>query len=419
MYRTVFICIGGLLMWHPLQAQNLTLRHAIEEALANNPEVRQADAQADAARAAVWAGFPENPELFREWEGPQGVDLTGQWGERKTGIIQHVEFPLTYVYRLRSRSFQSGEEQANAAVVRIRTESLVKKRFFKTLLLENRCRLYEEIARINREHFAKARIRVISGESPPYDTLKIRVDMSEAENRLLAARENRKLALQALAQAMGRRSADGLAPAGELRFRPVTVNEDTLEQLLLNAHPQLSAARFRWQGSRAVWRESWSRLLPSFSLRMFRHDFQGAASGNGLEIGMQVPLWFFSNDQSRIRADKHTMEASRNGALANEQKLLLDLHTSLAALHTAVNQAENFHDNTVVQVRELVRIASRSYDAGEMGYLKLADALQTMNRVMDAYYESLYTLLASQADLEQAVGTDLFTYFGGSADETF
>ncbi|MBN2415981.1 TolC family protein [bacterium] len=417
MYRTLILCLCCLVPGIPLAAQTVTLEGAVDEALANNPSVRRAEAAARAARALVWAGFPENPELFREWEGPGGVDITAEWAEMKTGLIQRIEFPLTYVYRLKSRGFAAGAEAAEAAAVRNRIAALVKKRFFRSLLLEERTRLYEEIARITRDHFAKARIRVLSGESPPYDTLKIRVDLSEAENRLLAARENRELALQALAEAMGRRSGDGLAPAGELHYRPTSVDTGTLERLLLESHPEITAERSRFRQSRAALGESWSRLLPSFSLRMFRHDVTGAAAGRGLEIGMQVPLWFFVNDQSRIRSDTYAVDAARSGVLAREQSLLLGLRTSLAALHTADNQARNFRDNTVVQVRELVRIASRSYEAGEMGYLELADALTTMNRVMDTYFESLYTLMASRADLEEAVGTSLFTYFGGSADE--
>jgi len=73
--------------------------------------------------------------------------------------------------------------------------------------------------------------------------------------------------------------------------------------------------------------------------------------------------------------------------------------------------AESFYSkykSNLSQVEELVRIATRSYEEGEMGYLEVAEALRSMNKTKVGYSEALFSYLKAQADLEKAVGVSLF-----------
>ena len=74
---------------------------------------------------------------------------------------------------------------------------------------------------------------------------------------------------------------------------------------------------------------------------------------------------------------------------------------------TRHQQVANYQENTLQEVEELVRIATRSYEEGEMGYLEMAEALRTMNRVRLGYYDTLFQYLSAQAELELAVGVPL------------
>ena len=63
--------------------------------------------------------------------------------------------------------------------------------------------------------------------------------------------------------------------------------------------------------------------------------------------------------------------------------------------------------HTLKEVEELVRIATRSYEEGEMGYLEMSDALKSFNRIRVGYSESVFEYLSALADLEEAVGRPL------------
>jgi len=55
-----------------------------------------------------------------------------------------------------------------------------------------------------------------------------------------------------------------------------------------------------------------------------------------------------------------------------------------------------------------VRIATRSYEEGEMGYLEVAEALRSLNQTKVGYTKALFSYVKAQADLEVAVGVSLF-----------
>ncbi len=70
----------------------------------------------------------------------------------------------------------------------------------------------------------------------------------------------------------------------------------------------------------------------------------------------------------------------------------------------AQKQVQNYVENTMQEVEELVRIATRSYEEGEMGYLEVAEAMRTLNRTKAGYLDVLYDYLSARADVEKAVG---------------
>ena len=55
-----------------------------------------------------------------------------------------------------------------------------------------------------------------------------------------------------------------------------------------------------------------------------------------------------------------------------------------------------------------MRIATRSYEEGEMGYLEVTEALRRLNSTKAGYYQALYNYQAALAELEKAVGTSLY-----------
>jgi len=392
-------------------AQKLTLERAIEEAVTRNPDLLKAEQEVGAAKAGFWEGVsPEYPEFFIEYEGiPEKSHSLSDYEEKKFGLTQGLDFPLAYFFKGQWHHFEKKRMEAEFLLLCNNLVSEVKKGFYRVILLDRQTELYEEIARITRQNFQKARVRVLAGESSPYDTLKVKVDLAEVENRVLVMKRVLEVARSELGLFLGRERGEPVDVVGDLSFLPVSLNQDSLCELALANHPSLMKAWAEVGQKSAKRRLSWTGLMPGIHLRYFRQEFPSEPSPRawGGEIGVSVPLWFFLKGQGMIRSASSELKAARWRVESERREVLLEVDQAFSRLIVAEKQVQNYRENTLREVEELVRIATRSYEEGEMGYLEVAEAMRSLNRIQVGYAETLFEYLAAQADLEQAVGVSV------------
>jgi len=413
MFRCAFyVVLLSILIYSFASGQGLTLVHAIIEAKAKNPELMKVRQELKAAKTDFWEGIsPENPKLFAEFEGiPRSRHSLSQYGEQKIGFVQELEFPLTYIYKGRWHRSEQNRKLAEYLSLENEIVSSVKKIFFQVLLLQNQLQLYREITGLTEELYRKAKIRVEAGESPRYDALKVKVDLAEVENRELAIQKELEVARNELALLLGRKGDRVLEIQGKLDYSPIVFNLDSLKYLAQENHPFLKEMSEHLSLHKIERNLAWIGLMPNFEARYFQHEFQyePIPKSWGAEIGLSVPLWFFMKDQARIRSSHYRVQAAGWNFELQKRKILFKIEDAYSKLLLAEKQVQNYQENVLKEVEELVRIATRSYEEGEMGYLEVAEALRTLNRAKAGYSEALYEYLSAQAELERSVGTTLF-----------
>lgn len=388
-------------------SQGFTLDQAVQEALAHNPDIFRADQEFKAVKGALWEGIsPEYPEAFLEVEGvPEGSGWT-DYAEKKMGLSQALEFPLTYYYRGRSYRFDT---QCMVARVRRVKNSLVrdvKKAFYRVLMLEEQQELYEEMTRIARDQFEMARLRVFAGESSSYDTLRVRVDLADAENRLLALKQDNQMARGELALLLGRDRGEDVEVEGSLQAGIRAPERDSLYTLALAHHPILAEARASVSQHRTQSHLAWMGLIPRIHVKVFQMELAAELRNRawGGEVGLSIPLWFFLKGQGDIRSAAHRLRSAEFTEKGLLRRVLLDVDEASSRFYVAEKQLQRYRESTLLEVDELVRIATRSYEEGEMGYLEVSEALRTSNRIKAEYLEALYAYQAAYADLEEATG---------------
>jgi outer membrane protein TolC len=285
----------------------------------------------------------------------------------------------------------------------------VKTAFYRLLLVQEKVRAFQEIRDLSLGNMEMARIRVLAGESSPYDTLKVKVDLAEVENTLLALEKSVDLARSELRLLIGREPEGDLNVEGRLLFYPVEFDVDTLKQMAVVHHPGLQEAAAAVRQSRSVRNEAWMDMLPSVHLRYFQMDMRNDPNPDrwGGELALSVPVWFLLRGQGAVRSSALRIDASRFHMIHERRSILLEVDRAYQHLIVAQKQVENYRQNTLREVEELVRIATRSYEEGEMGYLEMSEALKSYNRIRIGYVESIFGYLATLADLEYAVGKPL------------
>lgn len=407
----LLICANLAIRTAQTLAQPVTLDQAVEYALLHNPELHRWDEEVKAARASWWQSIsPEDPALFTEFKGVLRGDPWSQYRERATGISQHLDFPTAYIFRGQRQSAEIRHLIANAEQHKNAIIAAVKKQFFQLLLINHQIMLYENIKLITTQNFHHARIRVLSGEATAYDTLKVNVDLAETENRIMTLKYTHDVVRSELAVLMGHDRDNLVDVIGSLEAPPAAPDLEALQQIALKRHPRLLAADADWRQKQAESRLAWSNLLPTIEVKCFKVDLPYAlpnqnAWGGGLSLS--VPFWFLMKGQGSIRSAAHQQRAAQWGIEAEERQVLLDIEKAFAHYLSASKQVEKYQKRTLTEVEELIRIASRSYEVGELGYLELSESLKTYDRVKAGYFEALYAVRAAEADLENAAGAPL------------
>lgn len=410
----IFVCLLSIFTFVPfrLPGQKLTLDQAIEEMKTSNPEIMKMRQELKATKSDFWHGIsPDDPKLFAEFEGiPKSRHSLSDYGEKKIGVVQEIEFPLSYVFMGTWHRTHIDKKKAAYQGLENDLISQVKKKFSQLLLLKDQMELYAEITALTQELYRKAKIRVDAGDAPLYDALKVKVDLAEVENRVVAIQREMEIARNDLALLLGRKDSDTLEIEGKLSFSPINLNLDSLKRIAQENYPFLRETQELVSLHRTERNLTWVGLLPNFELRYFEHQLQDEPESKtwGAEIGLSIPLWFFMKDHGKIRSANYRLYAAKWNYELEKRKLSFKIEEGFSKLLLAEKQVQNYRDNVLKEVAELVRIATRSYEEGEMGYIEVAEALRTLNRAKAGYSEALYEFASAQAELERAVGVGLF-----------
>ncbi len=391
------------------RTQSITINEAIAISFEKNPDIQHAKEQLKSVSTKRWSAVsPENPHLFMEYAGlPENSNRLSDYEEKKYGITQGIEFPLAYYLRARLQSFRS--EQALSEFINVRNTVLyqVKSTFYRVLLLVKKKQLFSAMYDLTEKLYQKAQVKVQAGEAPAYEALKVKVDLSEIENQALRIDKELENARLAFALLLGEQDSGQYQLIDALKFEPFTISLDSLKSLMLVNHPTLADAAAFEKIKRTERTLKWiQELMPALEVRYFRQEHPGTDMPKawGGEIGVSIPLWFGLKGQGNLRTAAHKLYAARHRSVSQKNILLEKLNRAHSNLIVAEKLVVTYRDNILEETEELVRIATRSYEEGEMGYLEVTEALRTLNRIRIGYAETLFEFFRAKAELEKVSG---------------
>lgn len=403
-----------LLSAHPMLAQTaLTLEQALNEARLNNPGLMASANLSRAEGLRLWSVVvPDNPEIFFEEEGIPRSGSVDEWGGRKYGFVQSFKLPTAYWLEGRKQNAKTGALTAMHTAAENRIFADVKKTYYGVAAAQERMALYEDMRRWAEINLEKARIRVLAGETPALDSLRARLQLTEAENRLMTVTQNTRVQKQALAVLLGRPVKEVPVVQADLSL---SVGQPSIGEIILRAveaHPLLAAQKARKAEQSAGLGLAWHRLLPSFSVKYFHREFraQDPPDDRGFEIGASLPLWALLREQSEIRAARARLKAEEWQGQAVRNEVMLTIERHLSQLQQAEHIARRYETGALGEAEELARVTTRAYEAGALGYLEMIDALGTLARVKGEYLRAKLAVIEARANLELAAGSELFIW---------
>ncbi|MDK9699006.1 MAG: TolC family protein [bacterium] len=407
----VLLCMLALMPSGVRAVEQLSLSDAISIALTKNPEVIRANREIDASRGRFWQGISLPPTTVSvAYENVPVGEKAKHYRERVVEIEQSFDFPTTY--GLRGKSLAAETKVANASFTNVQQTIIqqVKIAYYTAVALRSKMELAEENRKIAEDFSRKADSRFTHGESTRLEKLTATVQYTQAQNDVVIARNRFQMAMGDLLYSLGRDRYDvstSIVLTDSLVYQPHFAKMDSLFQSARQSNPELRANSFRVKSAAMNRALAWSSLLPSLSLGYNRVTTSNEESSYGVIFGMSVPLWFMFDQRGQIQEATANLRKTESDLTTVENLVRLEVQNAFLELNTQEQQVLLYQSDLLPQAKEVYRVASSSFETGEISYIEYLQAKQSLIAMESEYIDALLSVKSAMAKLEKAVGKEL------------
>lgn len=377
----------------------LTLRQAVDLALAASPGLVAARRQAEAARARIdVARLRPDPQLTLEesLETPKDAVTLAQTVETAGKRRRRVE--------LAEAGVASGEAALARAVADVRNR--VRRAFYALIAAQRQLAETEEELRLAERTRDVARARFESGDVPRLDVLQAELANAQADNERQAAAGLLEAARAGLNTLLARPPSASIAVSGELAEGTVP-SADAAAQIALTASTELAAL------DRGL-AEQAARLALTRAEQVPDPVIEGSVTHRAepeFDWGWRAALTFALPLSQRrgaaARVEEQTLAALQAERDARAAEIRGEVYAAAARAAAGRSEAERFRDQILPRAVEIESMAEDSYRTGQTGLPALLQALQTTREVRLRALQAGADYQASLADLESAMGAPL------------
>ena len=395
---------AGLILMPP----RLTRQQAVDEALARNPALVAANEQAIEAKAGivVATAWPD-PSLVTEIDQERSFVEPSSGSERDLGI----QFTVPYPYRthLNRKIANATWQQALFSVTQLRQQTAFQTlQAYDAILVALRHRDdLTQSREMSRQFLDKTEERFRGGTVARLDVLKARVDLSKAENDLIANERAISTARAGLNKLLGRPLGTDLEPTDGLSVPRPVPEISLLVQLAAKSRPELlsmNSQQAAAHDSTVLSKQYWT---PDINMTLWNSQIEGEPNSYKFDGGITIPLFFWQHHGGAIKAaEHHELELKATGSDLLAQ-VLLDVQTTHSTATTALRQAVYLRDELVPEATAAYDAVLASYGLGGSSALDLLDAKATLLDAQSQYTDALGMVNDALADLERAVGAPL------------
>jgi len=369
--------------------ESLSLEHFETMALASHPGIAHAQARVSAAQCACHqAGLPPNPTV-----GYSGNEIGDVGKAGQQGFYVGQKFirgnKLEWNRAVASQEVRKLQQELAARQLRVLTD--VRTAYYAAYVAQQEVKLTAELTELSKQAVATADDLLTAGEGHRADLLiaEIEAARATADNRAAANRFD-----QAWRQLLAVSAQAHMTPAPlEADFESLTWYdswEATLDRLLLRS-PEIAAAAVEVEKRRAAICRARAEPVPDISAQVgVQYDYASEDVIASVQLVMPIPLW--NRNQGGIGEAQAQLVAARRAWETTELDLTQRLAIQFQAYQTAQVRADAFRDEIVPRAQKSLELVTKSYRAGEFGYLVLLTSQRTFFRVNLEFLDALRNL---------------------------
>jgi outer membrane protein len=405
----------------------LTLDEAVRIARANQPQLRQAHAQTEAAaghsdqiRAPLLPQLGASASMLRSEIGNNFTTVTGPPGSMTTTSTPWVftsgfaasqlifDFGQTtsrwHAAQAQEESQRQTEQATTLQVILSVRSAYMGARANKALVGVAR----ESLANQNR-HLAQVQAFVEVGTRPEIDLAQARADQATAELQLINAQSNYGISRAQLRQAMGL-GGTGEYEVSDQMIDPVSGEDATSDALIaqaLAARPEFHALEQQLRAQELTIRAVKGSFGPALGLtangtyRKSTWDTDSWVVSGGLSL--QWPLIEGGLERGRLREGAATLDSLRAGVDLLRQQITVEVEQARLAV-TSSKAAIVSADKALVNARQRLRLAEARYQTGVGNAIELGDAQLAVTNAGVQKLQAEFQLGIARAQMLKALG---------------
>jgi outer membrane protein len=418
-----------------LGSEPLTLPDVVERALCNNPQTRQAWANALANAALVGASQSAYlPTITASAAASRNRTSGGgavAGGDTTNYTQRSAALSLSYVlYDFGQRAATLENARQVLAAANASQDATVQgvflaavQAYYQLFASEVAAQAALESEKSAREAFNAAQAKYSVGVGTPADKLQAQTAYSQAALNRIQAEGNARTAAGVLANVMGLEANQPLrvsppaAPTADASF------ERDLNQLIAEARrsrPDLAAAEAQVRAARANVDAVSASGMPTFSLTSnWNYTNSGISDpfhSTALGVVVNVPLFSGFNTTYRVRAAEAQVDARLAQRDQLSQQVSLDVWKAYQTLTTAT-QAVRSSADLLASALQSERAALGRYKAGVGSILDLLSAQAALASARQQEVQARYNWYIAKASLAQAMGQLDFSAVGAAPGE--
>lgn len=372
----------------------VTLAEVEQIALANNPTLRQAQAEVQTAQARQkQAGYYPNPSVGYAAEEVRGGSFGG--GQHGFFVSQTIVTggKLGLSRKIAGADVRIAEIEAEEQ--RLRVMNGVRISFYRTLAAQEMLELKRDQLRIADDRLRTLRQLKNTGQTDESELLAAEIEQQQAEMAVAAQEHTLRQAWRSLAAHTGNAALEQRVLSGSLEDSLPMVDEQAAVQKIAAESPAIRIAQASGDRSKALIARERREPIPDLDLRgglqsnrevlnppSYRAGLQGFA-----EVGIRIPLW--NRNQGNIAAAQYQADRAQQEVHRVELVLRERATGVLDAYHMARIATERYREQILPRARKAYELMFGQYGTMTASYPQVLSTQRMLFQLQADYIVAL------------------------------
>ncbi|MDX1926185.1 MAG: TolC family protein [Pirellulaceae bacterium] len=345
-------------------------------ALDNNPTLRQARAQVEAARgAALQAGLRPNPFVGTVAE---QIGVNGTAGELQGGFVSQEFVRGNKLGLSREKYLQRGRiAETNWTAQKQRVLNDVSVKFYQALAAQLMVKIQQQAFEVSEDNLLTLKEMMNMGQVGEAEVLQAEVERRRELLKRTQASNDVDLAWRELISFVGIPDTQTSTLLGTLAPAEAPLDWDTAVAQLLASSPQIAAAQQKIRYDQIVVRREQVESIPNVTLDLTTgYNSETQQATGGFRAGLPLPV--YNRNQGTVRQAR----ADLSSTCAELERLKLELRNGLAKQYrdyiSAWQNAQEYEQNILPRSRKAVALLTQSYNDRRSTWTTVLDAKRTL-----------------------------------------